>query len=167
MGLLTMPRSYIVLTISVFFAFAIHSEISEAEENATPESAYELTVYKSPTCGCCGLWIDYMKAEGFQIDTQEQVDVSPVKKRYNIKPEHWSCHTAVFEPDNYFFEGHVPADAIKRFIREKPEGAIGLIVAGMPPGSPGMVYNDVKVPYDVLMMKKDGSTTVYEHMEAR
>jgi hypothetical protein len=106
-----------------------------------------------------------MKAEGFQIKQEEHVDISPIKKKYNIKPEFQSCHTAVYEPGGYFFEGHIPADVIKRFLKEKPEGAAGLAVQGMPPGSPGMEYGDVKIPYDVYLLTEDGNAKVFQHVD--
>jgi hypothetical protein len=69
----------------------------------------------------------------------------------------YSCHTALIE--GYVIEGHVPADLIKRLVKEKPV-VLGLAVPGMPIGSPGMEGGKPD-PYAVLTFDKDGKTTVY------
>ena len=83
-----------------------------------------------------------------------------LKTQYKIKPETGSCHTAIHQ-GKYVFEGHVPAKLIKQFLQEKPDGAIGLTVPGMPVGSPGMEVGDRFAPYDVLLLKTDGTHDVY------
>lgn len=119
-----------------------------------------LNVYKSPTCGCCTLWIDHLEAEGFSSRIHHPDDLNPVKQKYGVAPQYQSCHTAVTR-EGLVFEGHVPAQVIKRFLAEKPEGAIGLAVPGMPIGSPGMEMGTRFSPYDVLLLKADGSSSVY------
>jgi hypothetical protein len=64
----------------------------------------------------------------------------------------------------YALEGHVPAREIRRLLKEKP-AAVGLAVPAMPIGSPGMdgpEYLGQKDPYDVLLVKRDGNSTVYQ-----
>ena len=68
-----------------------------------------------------------------------------------------SCHTGVIE--GYVVEGHVPARELKRLLAERPR-ALGLAVPAMPRGSPGMEA-DVKDPYDVLLVGRDGRYTSY------
>lgn len=70
-----------------------------------------------------------------QIETSEVVEM---KKRLGIPRELWSCHT--IKAGDYFIEGHVPAEAIKRLMIEKPE-INGIALPGMPPGSAGMGGN--------------------------
>ena len=94
-----------------------------------------VTVYKSPTCGCCGEWVKHMEAAGFRLDVHPVDDVTPIKSRFGVPEMLWSCHTAVV--DGYAIEGHVPADDVKRLMRERPR-VKGLAVPGMVPGSPGM-----------------------------
>ena len=94
-----------------------------------------ITVYKSPTCGCCGAWVDHLKENGFSVEVIEQSDVYPEKRRFGVPEKLYSCHTARI--DDYTIEGHVPADDIMRLLAEKPAVA-GLAVPGMPHGSPGM-----------------------------
>ena len=119
-----------------------------------------ITVYKTPTCGCCRLWVDHARSvlTGYEIKTLDMDDLSEVKARLGVPSALQSCHTAITGP--YVFEGHVPADLIQRFLRERPK-ALGLAVAGMPAGSPGMGMGPRKDPYDVLLFDKAGTTRVY------
>lgn len=132
------------------------SDAVEKADSATPA----LNVYKSPTCGCCTLWVDHMDANGFSSNIHHPDDLNQVKEKYGIAPKFQSCHTAV-TAEGFVFEGHIPAAVIKRFLAEKPKGAIGLAVPGMPVGSPGMEMGTRFSPYDVLLLKKDGSSSVY------
>jgi hypothetical protein len=119
-----------------------------------------LTVYKSPTCGCCRQWVTHAQSvlSGYDIKTHDLDDLSEIKARLGIPGSLQSCHTAITGP--YVFEGHVPADLIKRFLGERPK-ALGLAVPGMPVGSPGMEMGSRKEPYDVLLFDKAGKTRVY------
>jgi hypothetical protein len=116
-------------------------------------------VYKSATCGCCTDWIKHLQANGF--DRVRIHDVGNAKKRAEagMSLRYGSCHTALV--DGYVIEGHVPAREIKRLLKERPP-AVGLAVPGMPLGSPGMEVDDGRVDrYDVLLVRKDESATVY------
>jgi hypothetical protein len=118
-----------------------------------------VTVYKSPTCGCCSQWVEHMREAGFQVETHDMDDVTPVKVEHGISPRHQSCHTAVV--GDYVLEGHVPADLVRRMLEERPEIA-GLAVPGMPVGSPGMETPDgAKNAYDVIAFTEDGGESVY------
>ena len=68
-----------------------------------------------------------------------------------------SCHTAVV--GDYVIEGHVPADDIKRLLKEQP-AASGLAVPGMPMGSPGM-EGSRKDAYNVMMFTKEGDSLIF------
>ncbi len=123
---------------------------------ATNAAATTIDVYKSSTCKCCAKWVDHMRANGFTVNTHD-VGNKEVRERAGISTTLGSCHTALV--DGYAIEGHVPAQDIKRFLKERPR-AIGLTAPGMPHGSPGMegARSD---PYDVLLINKQGDTTVY------
>ncbi len=95
----------------------------------------KMTVTRDPNCGCCGAWVMHVKAAGFPVEVIEIDDVAPLKTKLGVPDALASCHTA--EVGGYVVEGHVPAEAIKRLLAERPK-AIGLAVAGMPVGSPGM-----------------------------
>ncbi len=129
-----------------------------AQSNPTAV-APKITVYKTSSCGCCKLWVDHMKASGFDVQSMDvsAADVRAVSKAAGLKEEDTSCHTA--KVGNYTVEGHVPAADIKRMLKEKPAIA-GIAAPGMPQGSPGMEQGS-KEPYDVIAFTKDGKSTVY------
>lgn len=118
-----------------------------------------VTVYKTPTCGCCSAWVEHLRANGFEVEAHDLNDVTPIKIQAGLKPELASCHTA--RVGDYYIEGHVPAADIKRLLAEKPD-ARGLTVPGMPMGSPGMegAYRD---SYDTLLYRDGGQTSVFQH----
>jgi hypothetical protein len=120
----------------------------------------EMTVYKSPYCGCCGKWIDAMKKEGLKINTIVKESFDDIKSQNGIKQNTASCHTALIGA--YVIEGHVNYSAIKRLLTEKPTDIKGLTVPGMVVGSPGMEMGNKKMPYNILAIKKDGTLKVYE-----
>lgn len=131
--------------------------VSEGEAGAVVPAGTEMVVYKSPTCGCCEMWIDHVEEAGFTVDAEDVQDLRPVKAENGITPELSSCHTAIVE--GYVIEGHVPADVIARLLEERPD-IRGLTVPGMPIGSPGMEQGTPQ-PYDILAIGRDGSTSVY------
>lgn len=116
-----------------------------------------VTVYKSPSCMCCGKWIEHMQVNGFPVVVHDTEDLTPQKVRLGVPPAMGSCHTA--EVDGYLVEGHVPAADIKRMLVEKPQ-AKGLVSPGMPQSAPGM-DSMLKVPYEVLLVSDDGRTATY------
>jgi hypothetical protein len=99
------------------------------------EALPKMTVTRDPNCGCCSNWVAHVRAAGFPVEVIEVADVAPLKTRLGVPDALASCHTA--EIGGYVVEGHVPAEAIKRLLAERPK-ATGLAVAGMPVGSPGM-----------------------------
>jgi hypothetical protein len=115
-------------------------------------------VYKSPTCGCCGAWVDHMKAAGFPLQVVEVEDTAEARRRHGLPARFGSCHTAVVA--GYVVEGHVPAADVKRLLALKPD-AVGLAVPGMPIGSPGMEQGGRKDPYDVLLIDRQGRDRVF------
>lgn len=117
-------------------------------------------VYKSATCACCEKWLTHMQQAGFSLAPQDvsNGELMRQKVRLGIAAPQASCHTA--EIGGYAIEGHVPADDVKRLLSEKPD-AVGLAVPDMPIGSPGMEAGDTKEPFDVLLVKKDGTTEVF------
>lgn len=123
----------------------------------TIAAAEVITVYKSPTCGCCSAWIEHLKQNGFEVTAHDTANMSQVKQSLGVIPDHASCHTA--EISGYVIEGHVPAAEIKRLLNEKP-AVSGLTVPGMPMGSPGM-EGGRKDPYKVLTFDHQGNSEVY------
>ena len=130
-----------------------------AAAGAGAEPLPEVVMHKDPNCGCCGQWAEYLQANGFRVKTVMEDDMQSVKRRFAVPQRLTSCHTA--KVGDYVIEGHVPASAIKRLLREKPAVA-GLSVPGMPLGSPGMEVPGKKDAYDVVAFDKAGKTAVYE-----
>lgn len=129
---------------NVLFGLAASSLFGMVSARAAASS---MVVHKDPNCGCCSGWIKHMQAAGFEVRVNEVRDLAPLKSRLGIPTALSSCHTA--EIEGYVIEGHVPAAAIRRLLVDRPR-AIGLAVAGMPLGSPGMeVQGRADEPYDV------------------
>lgn len=122
-------------------------------------------VLKDPNCGCCQVWIDILRQEGFRITEEHSFGTQLVRHKLEngIPEEMISCHTG--EIDGYMIEGHVPVADIRRLLEERPS-AIGLAVPGMPFGSPGMGPEDRREAYDVFLILRDGSTEVFTSYEA-
>lgn len=121
-------------------------------------------VWKTPTCGCCHDWIKHLQANGFEVKTHDVSDAvkREYRQRLGLSDRYGSCHTALV--GGYLLEGHVPAREIQRLLKDKPR-ALGLAVPGMPIGSPGMdgpEYGGRKDPYDVLLVQRGGTATVYQ-----
>lgn len=119
-----------------------------------------INVRKDPNCGCCTAWIDILTAEGFAV-TVEMVPpeaLGQFKLDRGLPAAMVSCHTA--EAAGYLIEGHVPPADIRRLLEDKPD-ALGLAVPGMPTGSPGMGPESGREAYDVFLIARDGSTTVF------
>jgi len=142
----------------LFFSVAISAISSSDIENSN--SDISLLVHKTPTCGCCKMWVKHIEKNGFIANIKEHDDLLEIKDKHKIEPQYRSCHTAVSK-DGYIFEGHIPSKYISQFLSEEHPNAIGLSVPGMPLGSPGMEVDDLFTPYDVLILFKDGSSKVF------
>lgn len=121
-------------------------------------AAQEMTVYRSPTCGCCEKWIAHMKKQGFIVKEQVTEDMDAVKQQHGVPPSLQSCHTALV--GGYVVEGHVPAGDVKKLLKTKPQAA-GLAAPGMPAGSPGMEMGSMKGNFSVLLFDKAGNADTF------
>jgi hypothetical protein len=102
---------------------------------AMPATQAPVTVYKSPTCGCCGGWADALREKGYTVVEKAVEDLSPVKRHFKVPDDMQSCHTALI--DGYVVEGHVPLEAVEKLLAERPK-VRGISLPGMPIGTPGM-----------------------------
>jgi hypothetical protein len=116
-----------------------------------------LQVYRDPGCGCCEGWVEHMRAAGFTAGIVDDPGRAERRRSLGVGDEFASCHTAVI--DGYVLEGHVPAADIQRLLVEKPEGALGLVVPGMPMGSPGM--GSAGPPFKTLLLMKSGNRQIF------
>ena len=94
-----------------------------------------MDVVKTPSCGCCKVWIDMARASGFEVNVTDTTDYAGMKKDAGVPRRLVSCHTA--RVGGYVVEGHVPFSAIRALLRDRPDIA-GISVPGMPGDSPGM-----------------------------
>ena len=116
-----------------------------------------ITVYKSASCGCCAKWVDHLRANGFAPSVHDEENMDAIKDEMGVPKHLRSCHTALV--GGYVIEGHVPADVIRKLLRERP-AVVGIAAPGMPNGSPGM-EGPTKDTYQILTFDKTGATTVY------
>jgi hypothetical protein len=114
-------------------------------------------VFKSPSCGCCGKWVEHLRQNGFKVQTHDVSNIAAHRKKLGMPDQLGSCHTA--SVGGYVVEGHVPAADIRRLLKDKPK-ALGLSVPAMPPGSPGM-ESATPVSYQTLLVQADGTAKVF------
>ena len=132
---------------------------SPANADAAVAAAPQMTVYKSPTCGCCESWIEHMAAHGYTVESIDADNLAAIKAEHAVPAQLQSCHTAIV--DGYVIEGHVPAAEVTRLLEERPDVA-GLAVPGMPIGSPGMeIEGQPAQPFDVVAFDGAERTTVF------
>jgi len=117
-----------------------------------------ITVYRDPSCSCCGGWMEHLTAQGFQPRNVLTSDMNALKQRYHVPNDLASCHTAVI--NGYVIEGHVPANDIKRLIAEHLDVA-GIAVPGMPIGTPGMESEKVQEPFTVFSFDAQGNAEAF------
>lgn len=130
--------------------------------HANDREKLDITVYRSPSCGCCSGWIEHLRRRQFQVNDVKTEDMNAIKRKYGVPPKMASCHTAIV--GGYVIEGHVPAEDIREFLAKKPDVA-GISVPQMPVGTPGMEMGDRKDPFSVISFSKSGEAKVFKHYE--
>jgi hypothetical protein len=130
------------------------------QRRGAPAAKPSISVWKTATCGCCGLWVEHMRQSGFDAAVVDVPDLEPIKQKLGVPPRLASCHTALV--NGFVVEGHIPADAVRRLLKERPAVA-GIAVPGMPIGSPGMeVPGGHKQPYAIVAFDKQGKQSLFE-----
>jgi len=142
---------------SLKILFAISLMLSNIPAQAEEPTA--ITVYRSPTCSCCGKWMEHLKQNNFTIKDIPTEDMNAIKHKYGVSDEMASCHTAVV--NGYVVEGHVPADDIKALLKAKPN-VVGIAVPQMPNGTPGMEMGGKQDPYNVMSFDSDKHYQVFK-----
>ena len=118
----------------------------------------KMVTYRSPSCGCCGKWIDAARAAGFDVAVVHSEDMHAIKAKHGIPDALASCHTSLI--GGYVVEGHVPFAPVRRLLEEKPK-IRGIAVAGMPMGTPGMEHGDHKQPFNVMAFDAAGRIRLF------
>ena len=154
--------TFILATLLVAFSgigYTNKAAADSASSAAHQFTSAKITVYKSPTCGCCDSWVDHLREEGFSVIAKNRDDMPSVKASLGVPDHLQSCHTATI--DGYLVEGHVPAEDIKRLLTEKP-AIVGLTAPGMPMRSPGMQAPGLPAKgYDVLSFDTRGKEAIF------
>ena len=148
----------LIATCSLLMVAAVSAVLYGQDAFAPQAAAPDITVYKDPQCGCCGKWIEHLRRSGFSVAARNETRMDRIKSARGVPARLASCHTAVV--GGYVIEGHVPADAIKRLLRERPPIS-GLAVPGMPMGAPGMEGPRTD-RYEIASFGPDGKIGVYE-----
>lgn len=148
-------RSFVAL-LGVTAIFPSLQAMAQISGQTQPRA---IQVLKTASCGCCGGWIKHLRSSGYQVTARDVplTVLNQEKLAAGIQPDLASCHTARI--GGYIIEGHVPAREIARLLHERP-AALGLALPGMPLGSPGM-DSETTEPYEVLLVRRDGSTEVF------
>lgn len=155
--------SLTALALLLLVAAGCQSDSQDATEMKqvalVDEALPTMMVYKSPTCGCCSKWVEYLRANGMEVKTQDIEDMGSIKERFGVPGRLSSCHTAVV--GGYIVEGHVPIEDIKKLLQDRPN-ATGITAPGMPVGSPGMeVEGRAADKYDIILFDANGNQSVF------
>ncbi len=118
----------------------------------------DIVVYRSPTCSCCGKWLEHLKQNNFNVKDIVTEDVQAIKQKYGVSEAMASCHTAIV--DGYVIEGHVPANDVMTLLKTKPK-IVGIAVPGMPSGTPGMEMGGKIDAYNVMSFDKENHSAIY------
>jgi hypothetical protein len=153
----TSRREWLVQAGLAVVGLVAAPRVAHAMRDGLAQALPTMTVFKSPTCGCCKAWVTHAEKAGFKCVVRDMNDLTEVKRNFAIPRALESCHTV--QVGTYLVEGHVPADLVIKMLRDKPV-ARGLAVPGMPIGSPGM-EGGTPERYQVLLFDKTGNTTVY------
>jgi hypothetical protein len=132
-----------------------------APQPAAGHQSDHVTVYRIKSCGCCSKWMDHLRANGFTVTEQVVETREAAPPRAKVPEPLRSCHTA--EVGGYIVEGHVPANVVKDLLQKRP-AILGIAVAGMPAGSPGM-ESDKPEAYDVVAFTDKGGTYVFASID--
>ncbi len=116
-----------------------------------------VTLFKSMSCGCCGAYADWLQRKGVEMNVVNSADMESVRNNYGIPVSMRSCHTTIY--GDYFVEGHIPIEAVKKLLREKPD-IKGIAMPGMPSGSPGMPGAKQEL-FIIYAVQQDGSTSEF------
>jgi hypothetical protein len=159
-----MPFFFKIIISFFIYIGCLHAappDWSKATETHADEK--EIFVYYSKSCGCCKKWMSHLDQHGFKVNPIPVKRMNTLKKDYGIPLQYASCHTAVI--GDYLVEGHVPADDIKRLLKDKPANIKALTVPAMPVGTPGMEMGERKDPFAVYAIMHEGEPEVYRAYE--
>lgn len=154
-----MRKAYVFSVIGILVVLLVIIALSNGKATSFETLGQlneEMTLYKSSTCGCCGIYSNYFMGQGndaLMVKNLDETSLSSFKREQGIPEEMESCHTTIV--GDYFVEGHIPLEAVEKLLLEKPN-IKGIAMPGMPSGSPGMPggkYGD----FVIYAINHDGS----------
>ena len=148
-----MTRPNLARVVAFLLLASVPVIAAQGQKKPAP-AVTEGTVWLTPTCGCCGKWVDHMQAASFKLTREVTTNLDAVPARKRVPESLRSCHTALV--GQYLVEGHVPADVVRKLLKDQP-GIVGIAVPGMPMGSPGMEGPNPQ-PYSIVAFRADGTT---------
>lgn len=161
----TLSKTIITALAILYFAPAIAqttaNDTAKIEQPAVATKKIHLNIHKDPNCGCCKAWVSQLP-KSYSRSVFNTSNVSAIKDKVKVPNRLRSCHTAISD-SGFFFEGHIPNQAIKSFLASPPKTALGLAVPGMPIGSPGMEVGNKTMRYPIYLVNQDGSHSIYAY----
>ncbi len=148
--------SLLAASVLIVGAYFFTDRKAPSPEQATL-GGKEIIVYKTPTCGCCGVYVSYLKQKGAIVRMENLANLDDIKSRYGVPANLLSCHTSVV--DGYVVEGHIPLEAIEKLMSERPE-VKGIGLPGMPSGTPGMPGPKTE-QWDIRSFTDEGTTATF------
>ncbi|NRA21514.1 MAG: DUF411 domain-containing protein [Oceanospirillaceae bacterium] len=157
----------LITALTIIYLTPAMAQTSTTDDATVPQviaaSDIHLSIHKDPNCGCCKAWVEQLPSS-FSTSIHNTSDVSAIKDKLLIPNQARSCHTAISD-NGFFFEGHIPNQALQSFLSNPPEGALGLAVPGMPIGSPGMEVGNKTMRYPIYQINKNGKHSIYAYAE--
>jgi hypothetical protein len=126
---------FLILAIAISISIAVIAFIAISRSGEGVLSELSVAIYKPPQCPCCSEYARYLSSLGARVEVAAIGDIDGLMDRLGVPQDLRSCHVSIVE--GYIVVGHVPADAIKKLLSERPN-IKGISLPGMPPGSPGM-----------------------------
>lgn len=159
-----MTQRKIFITATIGFALLgsliYFSQIGSKGSIINTAQGKTITVYKSPTCGCCEKHVAYLRRSGFTVEVKDEQNIGSIKEQFGVPQEIASCHTAVL--GEYIIEGHMPIEAIEKLIQDQPL-IKGIALPGMPSGSPGMPGSKEGI-FKIISFTKNGDQNVFQEI---
>jgi hypothetical protein len=135
----------------------LFSAVSLAIAGSVRAAPVTVTLYKSPECGCCEGYADYLRHHGFTVAVWATNALAEISRKAGIPTDLQGCHTAFI--GDYVVDGHVPFEAIEKLLAERPT-IKGITLPGMPPGSPGMSGEKIGL-LTIYAIGQDGKPSVF------
>ncbi|MGH8115932.1 MAG: DUF411 domain-containing protein [Rhodanobacteraceae bacterium] len=129
-----------------------------------------IAFYGMKNCSCCRRYVAYLQKNDVRVSRQAflpYTELTALAKKDGVPAKYTSepsgmhtgiCHFMVI--DGYVIVGHVPVRVVDRLIEQHPANVAGIVLPGMPQGSPGMTGKKAG-PFVIYAYNSTGKTWVY------